>query len=215
MSSDLNISRLEFGSLLSYLPRVDPRSRTVMLAIKSDKNLAKPPILMSHFISHRIKENIGSLPFSDYFDTKPILVPVPNSSLMKAYTLWVPQRLANALHENGLGRGVEDVLRRWKPLPKASLSLPEDRPKAIEHYDSLEVRKKLIDPKDILLIDDIVTRGATLLWSANKLSDIFPGVRIRAFAAMRTISQPGQFRRIYDPCVGDIRLIGEETSRNP
>jgi predicted amidophosphoribosyltransferase len=46
----------------------------------------------------------------------------------------------------------------------------------------------LSKPEVIVLVYDIITRGATLLGAANLLADAFPGTPIRAFAAMRTIS---------------------------
>jgi hypothetical protein len=41
------------------------------------------------------------------------------------------------------------------PLRKAATSLPRNRPKASEHYDSLGVRKMLSEPREMLLIDDV------------------------------------------------------------
>lgn len=225
--NSLNVSRLEFGSFLAYLPPADPRFNDTTFAkeaklandakyiIKNDSFVSQPPILMSRFISNRIKKRMGILPFSHFFDKNPVLIPIPNSSFMKPNTLWVPQRLANALYENGLGRGIEDVLKRKIALPKAATSPAKDRPKAWQHYQSLEIQKTLSEPKEILLIDDVVTRGATLLGATNKLSDTFPGVRIKAFSVMRTIGKRGPFRGVYDPVVGEIELNGQETFRNP
>lgn len=156
------------------------------------------------------------MPFVEFFKANPSLVPVPKSALMLPGTLWVPDRLAKALYNNGLGKGVAQCLWRKSPLPKSATSLPHLRPKAAHHYSSLEVNKVIINPEEILLIDDIVTRGATLLGAANKLKDSFPDVRIRAFAAMRTTSSdPTPFKHLYDPQRGDITLIGQDTKRRP
>lgn len=70
-------------------------------------------------------------------------------------------------------------------------------------------------PQEILLVDDIVTRGTTMLGAASRLRDVFPGVHIRAFAAMRTITPPATFNAIYDPCKGEITLNGQDTFRRP
>jgi hypoxanthine phosphoribosyltransferase len=102
-----------------------------------------------------------------------------------------------------------------KPLRKAATSLARDRPTALQHYESLEVKKMLSDPSEILLIDDIVTRGATLLGAANSLKKAFPRAHINAFAAMRSISPPDIFREVYDPCKGIISLDGRSTFRRP
>lgn len=215
----MRLSTIEFGSLLSYSPRgtsdAEKRSRTTMRLLKGDEFVLKPPILMSSFISDVIKRDFAKLPFAHYFETNPILVPTPNSSLTRPGTLWVPQRLASALVQRGLGKDVVECLKRVTPLQKAATSLAEDRPKAAQHYASMQVQKMLSEPEEILLIDDVVTRGATLLGAANKMADAFPSARIRAFAAMRTISRPSDFVATYDPQMGTIELVGNGTLRRP
>ena len=141
----MRLSTVEFGSLLTYSPRgtsePEQQSKTVMLRLKNDEPSSNPPVLMSDLISNTIKARITRLPFAQLFDDNPILVPVPNSTLMNPQTLWVPRRLANALIRNGLGKEVVEYLRRVQPLPKSATSLAKDRPKAIQHYDSLVVQK--------------------------------------------------------------------------
>lgn len=216
----MRLSRIEFGSLLSYSPRgmsgVERRSRTTMRALKDDEVvIAKPPILMSDYVSDRIKRDITNLPFSRIFENNPILVPTPSSSLMRTGTLWVPQRLANALVRKGIGKAVEACIKRVTPLPKSATSSAADRPKAAQHYDSVLVQKVFPEPEQILLVDDVITRGATLLGAANKLAEAFPKANIRAFAAMRTISSSEDFADTYDPCLGIIELRGEDAFRRP
>lgn len=128
--------------------------------------------------------------------------------------LWVPRRITSALANNGLGKN-EECLYRDIPLPKSSTSLASNRPKAFQHYDSMKVRELLFDPKEILLVDDVITRGATMLGAVNKLADTFPNARIRTFVVMRTISNPDEFSEIIQPCVGTITLSGENTFRVP
>ena len=81
------------------------------------------------------------------------------------------KRLANALIRNGFGKCIEECLKRVKPLPKTTTSLAENRPNAAQHYDSIEVQTILSEPNELLLVDDIVTCGATMLGIANKLQD--------------------------------------------
>jgi predicted amidophosphoribosyltransferase len=119
------------------------------------------------------------------------------------------------LIRNGFGKTVQECLKRVIPLPKSATSFAGDRPKAVQHCDSIEIESISPEPEEILLIDDIVTRGATFLGSANKLKVVFPRSHVRAFAAMRTISSPGEFKRIIDPCLGNITLEGQETTRRP
>jgi predicted amidophosphoribosyltransferase len=185
--------------------------------LKNDNYIpvTNPPVLMSVYISNLIKKRMSNLSFSYFFADNPMLVPVPKSSLMKPETLWVPQRLAKALVQKGFGIAVQECLKRVKPLPKSATSLARERPKALDHYNSVEIEQVFPEPKEILLVDDVVTRGATFLGTANKLKTVFPRSRIRAFAAMRTISSSGDLKDIVDPCLGNISLQGQETNRWP
>jgi len=79
----------------------------------------------------------------------------------------------------------------------------------------MEVRESLLKPKEIVLVDDVITRGATAVNAVNRLANAFPNAKIRVFAAMRTISDPDMFSEIIQPCTGTISLIGEDTYRDP
>ena len=106
----MRLSQLQFCSLLSYCPRGNSdeakRSKNVMLALKSDKYIDNPPILMSKWIAKTLQQNISSLPCATYFQQDTSLVPTPKSSLMRPNTLWVPERIASAIVKNGLGKEV-------------------------------------------------------------------------------------------------------------
>ena len=60
--------------------------------------------------------------------------------------------------------------------------------------------------EQILLVDDIITRGATIIGSASRLHEAFPDSQIRAFAVLRTVSGPLKFTGIVSPTIGDIEL---------
>ncbi|MGD6934215.1 MAG: hypothetical protein ACQCN5_08420 [Candidatus Bathyarchaeia archaeon] len=217
----MNLSQLEFGALLSYSPhgtnQKAAHSKDVMKTLKRDLYVGNPPsILMSEWIARTIQQKMAELPFAKFFEPNTVLVPAPKSSLMKPDTLWVPQRIATALVSVGIGKQVEPCLIRTKAVPKAASSSPNQRPTAIQHYESISVQSTLYKPNNIVLIDDIVTRGATLVGCANRLIEAFPQSRIRAFVAMRTISNPNEFDNVYSPCVGNIDLWETgETYRHP
>lgn len=216
----MNLSQLEFSALLSYTPRGDSNairhSKDVMIALKKDGFVGGPPILMSQWVAQTMQRNRTTLPFDSFFHPNTTLVPAPKSSLMQPNTLWVSQRIATALVGVGLGRDVASCLVRDKPVPKAASSIPSERPTAIEHYESMSVQGRLSKPDEILLVDDVITRGATLLGAANRLAEAFPQTRIRAFAVMRTISNPDEFDKVYEPCVGKIELRESgDTLRRP
>lgn len=213
----MHLSQLQFGAFLSYCPRGTSReillSKNAMLALKNDKFVGTPPILISQYVAQTIQRYRTALalprttlPFDSFFQPDTILVPTPRSSPMRPGTLWVPQRIATALVGMGLGKEVVPCLVRIKPVTKAHLSAAEDRPTAAEHYESMVIQSSLSEPKEILLVDDIITRGATLLGAANRLVSAFPRTHIRAFAVMRTISNPDEFDKLNDPCIGTIRL---------
>ncbi|MDH5431106.1 MAG: hypothetical protein OEW78_04395 [Nitrosopumilus sp.] len=213
----MKISEIKFGSLLTYTPRgSEPNhseSRTVMRNLKNDVVL-KSGILMSERIAQMIKSNLNDYPFSDYFNENTILIPTPKSSLPQKDDLWVPQRITSALAKNGLGKN-EECLFRETPLPRSSKVSAPNRPKASQHYDSMRIRELLFKPKEIILVDDVITRGATVLGAANRLAEAFPDANIRVFAVMRTISNSNEFSNFIDPCIGTVSLIGIDASRRP
>lgn len=215
------LSILDFASYLSYTPR--PRetnaeeilSKRIRYFIKGD---AIPPgnnIPMSDFIAKNLKNEIDKLPFVSFFGKDVSLVPVPKSSLMIPGTLWVPQRLVLAFCKFDLGKELNCLIRK-EAVSTSHLTKPEDRPKPLDHYRTIDVQTNIGEaPKSILLIDDFITRGATLLGAASRLAEAFPNVPIRAFAVMRTISNPNDFEKINSPVKGEITCISGNAFRNP
>ena len=70
------------------------------------------------------------------------------------------------------------------------------------------VTRGLTAPERIVLIDDVVTKGATLLAGASLVRDAFPGVQVDCFALVRTLGLQPEVDQIVDPVVGTI-------TRNP
>jgi len=168
----MQLTQIEFGSLLSYCPRGDSQqiqhSREVRTALKTDGFVSDPldedlQIPMSEWVTQTMSRLRSDLPFTSYFNGNAILVPTPSSSLMQRDSLWVPERIAIALVGRGFGLKVVSCLRRTRAVRKAAFSQAEERPRPSEHYETMEVQGSLSPPEEIVLIDDIVTRGATLL----------------------------------------------------
>lgn len=210
------LSELEFGSYLTYSPRgnsdLAKRSRNWMIRLKSESSIDNPPKFMSQLVADSIKGSIDKMPFKHFFSSNVSLVPVPKSSLMQPNTLWISEKIAKALARQEFG-DFYPCLKRVKPLRKAAYSNP--RPKAIDHYNTIECQPLVHRPKEIVLVDDIITRGSTLLGCASRLKEIFSDIPIRAFAVMRTMSDPNEFTKIEDPCVGKITLSNSDTFRKP
>lgn len=216
----MQISKIEYGVYLSYTPRPQPgaeiqlRSKDLTIMLKNDATLSSNQTI-SDYLVQRMAQELERLPFADFFINKPILVPIPRTTLMKQDALWVPQRIAISLVQRGLGSKVIECLKRVKAIPKAASSSPKDRPKAMDHYSSLGV-ETLSKADEIVLVDDVVTRGATIMGAANRLVDVFPTARIRAFVMVRTVSNSVEFTSIRDPLKGTITLAANgETHREP
>ncbi len=204
------LSTLSFGSLWGYTPRPETdeqrKSKTLMYDLKQDKG---NPRTIESAVSELTKHN-----FKNFFGPEVALVPVPKSSLMKKGTLWTPLRIAQEMERQGLGI-VSACLERTTPVPKAATAQSELRPKVRDHIASITLKPSLHMPERIVLVDDIVTRGSTLLGCANVFKRQYPDADIKGFAIIRTISNPEEFRSITDPVKGTIRLQGVETFRNP
>lgn len=231
MFSQLKLKRLEFGSLFSYVPKKNfisemPEEAKIalnfMTYLKQDKivsvrmkDLTKD-MPVSDYVALALRNKIDSLPFKDFFASKPVLIPVPRSSPLTKDALWVPNNIANAMVEMGLGSKVISCLSRTSSVNRSAQSTPSKRPLPMDHYNSVSVNKTLTPLQNVLLVDDIVTRGSTLMGMANRLLDDYSSVEIRAFAAIRTISNPAEFKNRLDPVKGYITLrVFSDTIRRP
>lgn len=63
----------------------------------------------------------------------------------------------------------------------------------------------LLVPTRVLLVDDVVTRGATLLGAASRIKEAFPDCEVRGFALVRTESFD-EVTQVRDPRVGTIEI---------
>ena len=211
-------STLEYASYLSYSPhgstQPEINSRNAMIMVKNDVQIASKNMPTTEYIAQKIANNLSKLPFKDFFGNDISLVPVPKSSPIKHGTLWVPHRMVQALCRLNLGKEL-NCLRRIQAVPKSATSKPSERPTAKRHYETISVQDVLNQPKAILLVDDVITRGATFIGSASRLHDVFPDIPIRAFAILRTVSNPSEFTKIESPIVGKIDLMGDQTFRYP
>jgi predicted amidophosphoribosyltransferase len=163
-------------------------------------------------------ENPGLVGF---FDAGDILVPVPRSVPRNRAGVSATEHLAAALVSQGLGRCAWSGLRRAIAVRKSATAPPGARPTVRRHYDSFAV--ECADPLPILpsgaghivLIDDVVTKGRTLLAAAARLHETYPSARIRAFALLRTMGRVPEVDRLLDPCVGEISWRAGDAHRFP
>lgn len=134
-----------------------------------------------------------------------VLVPVPRSSLHPDEPFhWPAREIARALVERGIGERVVELLERWKPVAKSATGGPRN---AHTHSQSLRPAASFPPTNSVLLVDDIITSGATVMGAALCLQRAFPGIgEVGAFAAMRTVTEPSEFEHIRDPAKGSVHL---------
>jgi hypothetical protein len=210
---------LRFASFLSYCPRGESpahrESQSVMRLLKENRMMREksPPISGSMFAARRLAQEAPPEVLSVLRDA--VLVPVPRSSLSKSDSLWPALEICNALVAQGIGARVLEALRRERALTKAAWAETRDRPTVEAQCESLAVERPLDLPGAVVLVDDVVTRGATLLGCARHLRRLRPELDVAAFAMIRTISAPEKFERILSPCAGTISLGPNGCTRDP
>ena len=79
----------------------------------------------------------------------------------------------------------------------------------------MDVSLTLSQTGRITIVDDVVTKGATLLAAASLVAEAYPDAEVRAFALIRTMGLVPEIDKIVDPVVGTIKLIGSEADRKP
>jgi len=206
----IRLLEIRYASLLSYCPRDSSEkgeiAKRVMRAIKNESPVSSKfgELFASEFIAKTLKEIIDKDEnFKDFLGENPVLIPVPRHSPIKKYSLWPSLQIAKAMEREGIGT-VRPILERIEAVPRSSMSSPESRPSPTTHYKSMAIKRIPTISRDVILVDDLVTRGHTFIASAWHVCETFPDVEVRAFAAMRTVSNRLEFKELFDPVIGRI-----------
>ncbi len=152
---------------------------------------------------------------SDFFSDRPLIIPVPGCRASVAPPQGLAGGLAAALVAAGLGSANCGWLQRVRTVPKSGTAGAGRRPTVAQHYESMRVDRGGESPRSILLVDDIVTKGRTLLAAASRVREAFPESTVRAFALMRTVGFAPDVNQIVSPCVGVIRWCRGDAMRWP
>jgi len=106
-------------------------------------------------------------------------------------------------------------VRRICAVRKSATSAKGRRPSVARHYASFRLEPSALYLLNVVLIDDVITRGRTLLAAAARVREANPGAQIRAFALLRTMGLTAGVESLLAPCRGEIRWVGGDAQRIP
>jgi hypothetical protein len=208
------IRRLTFASCYVYSPRgssaASERSRLLRNLLKS----GDARFILKYAV--RVRQQAGAdSALAGFFGPSHVLVPVPGCAATVEGGVSVAEHLARAMIEAGIGRDLWKGLYRIRPVRKSATAMPLSRPTVGTHFASFAIDSAGTVPPQLVLIDDVVTKGRTLLAAAARLKDAAPQSQIRAFALLRTMGLVAGVERLLDPCVGEIRWRAGDAHRSP
>jgi hypothetical protein len=208
------IRAVAYASCYVYSPAgsgaVCERSRLLRALLKA----GDASFMLKYALRVRQQATDSSL-LTGFFGATDILVPVPGSAPSEAGGSWAAKHLAVALVNEGLGGAAWSGLRRVRAVRKSATAAPGERPTVNLHYDSFFIERPAIPLERIVLIDDVVTKGRTLLAAATRIHEAFPCAQIRAFALVRTMGFLPGVQQLLDPCKGVIRWRSGDAHRSP
>jgi predicted amidophosphoribosyltransferase len=161
------------------------------------------------------QQSTGSSELAGFFGSTDVLVPVPGSTPEMDSRIWAAEHLASALINVGLGGSYWPGLKRVSAVRKSATAPPGARPSVSLHYQSFCIDSFSAAPERFILVDDVITKGRTLLAAAIRLHEAFPAAEIRAFALVRTMGLVPEVGHLLEPCKGRIRWRAGDADRSP
>lgn len=209
----LPLPSLAFGSCYVYSPRAAgaacEASRQLCERVK-----ASDPGWLPRYAGFVYRASLCDPQLANLFGGAAVFVPVPGSAPGRLAG-WPASQLAFALREVGFGQCVWKGLRRDSTVTKSATARASERPTVREHYESFAVEHPLPAIHKILLVDDVITKGRTLLAAAARLQEQFPHADVRAFALIRTLGFVPRVDQLAETCHGVVRWAGGDARREP
>lgn len=205
------LSRIEFAAIAQYSVRgteseIAQNSRNVRGAVK------RGDLRAYERGTHHILDHPDAAAIRAMFGPDVVVVPAPGSAPIRKRGLWVPQLICEALVRAELAADCRLLLTRTRAVPKSAFASQGERPNAQTHYETMRATHSLEVPARIVVIDDVVTRGCTLLAAVSRLAEAYPQSDIKAFALLRAVSSD-PIGSIAAPRVGQITLLTDNTTR--
>jgi hypothetical protein len=185
------------------------RLKNLILQIKTDRVDAGTGMPVVRLTVERV---VGRLDEVDrqVFAGHPVLVPVPGSGLTKANSVWPARRICEELVRQRLGEDVVPVINRTTAVSKSAGSAT--RPTLAQHLTSFTIQPGLTPPGRLLVVDDVVTSGTTLMACALALARAYPRIPISGFALARVLSS-GNPAFVLEPLVERVVVDGTRCRR--
>ena len=213
------MQEVPFSSLFAYIPKsqrpsmygVPLEAYQLTIALKQGRETDR--------LITDLRTSLNSGHFADLFGPDVVMVPAPGHAPRRSQDqFWATLFLVNAIAQ-ALGGEVGSYLQRRKAVNKAAYSRPEDRPTFRTHLNTIACEGPpagLFTPQRITVVDDVITRGATLAACVYLLKQAYPSAEVRAFAVVRTLRNTTNIARVMNPIdYGRIRIIGDNTHRSP
>lgn len=154
--------------------------------------------------------------FPEYFGSDTVLVPVPGHAPMREDTVWPAQMIAETWVRWRLAQSWIPILERTAHIEKsATFSGRRTIDRQLETIDAVRTVEPL---RRIVVVDDVITSGATLFAVTQMVADAFPEAAVKAFALVRTLSDEEitEKDQCLVPVVGTIALNSDgTTTREP
>jgi len=211
-------SEVPFASFFVYAPRpvpgegdAGPKSRRLVRSIKNEAHHFSVRWNLAEFVRNGLSGKLREL----YLGSDTTLVPMPgHAPLRDQDSRWPADELCTEFLKAGLGAQSLPLIERVHRVSKAAFSSASERPTASRHFESFRCMAQIGVGECITVVDDVITRGATMLAAVAALQSVYPGASVRGFALIRTMSDVA-LQSVTEPVEGSVVLRGDETIRRP